>query len=168
MKNYKKVQVKRIKDMGKYVTRKIRQGYVIIDVSVNDAKNEIVEVTSYANDRNCASYYYRYLAGSDDYLRANIMIERLEPIMGLDEEEPYTDIYWDDQDFTTFEDLEFYFKDWKKDNVSYLYSSVLYISKTPVELGDFGGPLESEFIDECVIGGYYNVSSKPYFTPWGL
>ena len=170
MKNYKKVQVKRIKDMGKYVTRKIRQGYVIIDVSLNDAKNEIVEVTSYANDRNCASYYYRYLAGSDDYLRANIMIERLEPILKLDEEEPYTDIYWDDQDFTTFDDLESIFKDWTKDSVgecSYHYHSDLYISKAPVELGDFGGPLELEFIDECVIGGYYNVSSKPYFTPWG-
>lgn len=171
MKNYKKVQVKQIKDMGKYVTQKIRQGYVIIDVSLNDAKNEIVDVTSYANDRNCASYYYRYLAGSDDYLKANIMIEQLEPILELGEEEPYTDIYWDDQNFTTFDDLESLFKDWKKDSVgecSYHYHSDLYISKVPADLSDFGGPLELAFIDECVTVGYYNVSPKPHFTPWKL
>ncbi|MGN0408901.1 MAG: hypothetical protein ACI4E3_00685 [Candidatus Fimousia sp.] len=151
MKNYRKVPVENIKNLSDYVVRKIKEGHVIIDIEINDDKREIVEVISYANDKDCKSMVYRYLAGSDEVLQACVMVQHMEPIEDVDDGMKFIDIHRDDQDLIGYEVVKDNFKEWDKycnRSDIYRYHRECYISIGQIEIGDFGGPLELDFLEE--------------------
>ena len=57
MRDYKRMFFNKFESMESYTERHLKAGFVIIQILVNDDKEEIEELTSYANDTECKSYY---------------------------------------------------------------------------------------------------------------
>lgn len=72
MKNYEKIPFNKISNIESYVEEKLRDGHVIIQFLVNEDKKEIGELISYANDKDCKSYY-RSLTDSDEQLKTKVI-----------------------------------------------------------------------------------------------
>ena len=58
---YKKIPFNRIKNMEKYVTEKLKKGHAIIQILVNEDRNSIDELISYANASEEESWYRCYI-----------------------------------------------------------------------------------------------------------
>lgn len=170
MKDYKKIPFNEIDNIESYVEEKLRNGHVIIQIRVNETNKEIDELISYANDKECQSFY-QSLADSNEQLRTSVISEMLEPYYAFNDkgksenEEIFDiDINTDSQnviDFNTFKkdfrDMEEYYSGESShiddDSVHYEF----FISDEKGNMGDFGGCLEIEFVIEWMIEqGYYN------------
>ena len=77
MKNYMKIPFNRIKDIESYVEKKLKAGHIIIRILVNEDHKEIDDLISYANDKECQSYY-RSLTDSDEQLKTCVISEYVE------------------------------------------------------------------------------------------
>ena len=171
MKNYKKIPFNKIKDIGSYVEKKLREGRVIIRILVNEDEKEIAELVSCANDKECKSYYMN-LAGSEEQLRASVITEELEPYYTFKDSERAHDVRTADIDIETDCQNIVSFQDFKKDfssrekefynGISFSYDGVIlhgefYISTDKGDIANFGGCMELEFIEEWMEEhGYYS------------
>ena len=169
MKDYKKIPFSRIKDIESYVERKLKAGHIIIQILVNEDNKEIDELISYANDKECESYY-RSLTDSDEQLRTCVISEYMELYYAFKDEKRKTgtcdiDIDADLQDvidFYTFKkdikDMEKYYSGesfQKNDCNSYHYE--FYISTGKGDVANFGGCMEVDFATEWMTEqGYYS------------
>lgn len=170
MKNYEKIPFNEIDNIESYMEEKLRDGHVIIQILVNEDKKEIDELISYANDKECKSYY-RSLTDSDEQLKTSVISEMLEPYYKFkDSEESENeemcdiDIETDSQnviDFSTFKkdfrSMEEYYSEKRSqiegNNIHYEF----YESIEKGNIGDFGGHLEIDFITEWMAEqGYYS------------
>lgn len=52
MKNYRIVSLNRIKDFETYTEKKLKAGHIIIEIRLNEERNEIRKIVSYAQDKN--------------------------------------------------------------------------------------------------------------------
>ena len=52
MKNYRSVSLNRIKDFETYAEKKLKAGHIIIEIRLNEERNEIRKIVSYAQDKN--------------------------------------------------------------------------------------------------------------------
>lgn len=170
MKNYKKIPFNRIKDIESYVEKKLREGHVIIRILVNEDEKEIAELVSYANDKECKSYYMN-LADSEEQLRASVITEELKPYYAFKDSEREQDIHTADIDIETDCQNIISFQDFKEEftirekefynGISFSYDGVImhgefYISTDKGDIANFGGNMELEFIEGWMIEqGYY-------------
>lgn len=166
MKDYKKIQFNSIKYIADYVTRKLKSGHSITQILINEDKNEIEELTNYANDRDRKSYYTCYMGENQsikDYVIEEYMIPDYafkDPKRGINHDGSFhscdIDIYTDSQNVIGFDDFEeeirgmneYYngdsFKSLIKDDNSYHYE--FFISNSQCDIENFGGPTEVEFV----------------------
>lgn len=181
MKNYTKIPFNKIKDIESYVEKKLKTGHIIIQILVNEDNKEIDELISYANDKECKSYY-RSLTDSDEELRTNVIVERLEPYYAYKDEirkycNPYKDktkkmactcdidIDTDSQNVIDFKMFKRDFKHMEKyyGGESFQYEGYngkthyeFYISIDKGDVGNFGGCMEVNFTTEWMREqGYY-------------
>ena len=170
MKNYTKIPFTRISDIESYVEEKLKEGYCIIELIVNENRQEIDELTSYANDSECKSYY-RNLADSDEQLRSSVITECLTPYYAFkdrsrDGSTDDIDIENDSQDIITFTHFKRKFIAMEKK----YYSGEpyggddgdtehfeFYISNERADIANFGGSMEIDFVTEWMTEqGYYS------------
>ncbi len=181
MKNYKKIPFSQITDISSYVEEKLKAGHVIIQILVNETHKEIDELISYANDKECESYY-RSLTDSDEQLKTCVISEYMEVYYAFKDKNrmynyPYKDktkreactcdidIGSDRQDVIDFYTFKNDFKDMEKyfDEHSFQYEDYegkthyeFYISTGKGDIGNFGGCMEIEFATEWMTEqGYY-------------
>lgn len=171
MKNYEKIPFNEINNIESYVEDKLKNGYVIIQVNINEIRNEIDELITYANDKECESYY-RSLTDSDEQLKTCVITERLEPyyaFKGKNRDKNSCcdiDIKTDDQNVIDFDTFKDDFKDMSEyyDEHSFQYEEYLgkehyefYISTGKGDIENFGGSMEADFITEWMVEhGYHN------------
>ncbi|MBQ4523774.1 MAG: hypothetical protein IJA10_12600 [Lachnospiraceae bacterium] len=171
MKNYKKIPFNRIKDIESYVEKKLKAGHIIIQIRVNEDNKQIDELISYANDKECESYY-RSLTDSDEQLRTCVISECMELYYAFKDEKREAgtcdiDIDADLQDVIDFYEFKKDIKDMKEhysgesfqwkdyDDSSCHYE--FYISLEKGDIANFGGCLEIDFVTEWMEEqGYYH------------
>lgn len=170
MKDYEKIPFGEIDNIESYIEEKLKSGHIIIQILVNETHRQIDELISYANDKECQSYYVS-LTDSDEQLKTSVIEERLEPYYAFKDTEKSgnietgnIDIETDSQnviDFSTFieefKSMEKYYDGentkWNDGNSHYEF----YISIDKGDIENFGGCLETEFITEWMSErGYYN------------
>ena len=59
MKNYRSVSLNRIKDFETYAEKKLKAGHIIIEIRLNEEKNEIRKIVSYAQDKNGQTWIWQ-------------------------------------------------------------------------------------------------------------
>lgn len=59
MKNYRSVSLNRIKDFGTYAEKKLKAGHIIIEIWLNEERNEIRKIVSYAQDKNGQTWIWK-------------------------------------------------------------------------------------------------------------
>lgn len=166
MKNYEKIPFNQISDITSYVEEKLRAGRIIIQIIANESLKQIDELISYANDKECKSYY-RNLADSDEQLRESVITEYIDPYYAFKDEEDKEcndiDINEDSQNVIDFIQFKADFKDmqqyYDEKDIPYYGKAhyEFYISTGKGDIEDFGGCMEVEFITEWMIEhGYYN------------
>lgn len=170
MKGYEKIPFNEINNIEAYVEEKLRNGHIIIQISVNEAQKEINELISYANDTECRSYYVS-LTDSDEQLRTSVIDERMEPYYTFKDIERSNDLCCCDIDIETDSQNVIDFNSFKKDFKSmeeyYSGKSVqfddgfvhyeFYVSIDKGDIRNFGGTLEIEFVTEWMTEqGYYS------------
>lgn len=170
MKNYKKIPFNRIKDIGSYVEKKLREGHVIIRILVNEDEKEIAELVSYVNDKECKSYYIN-LADSDEQLKTCVITESLNPYYAFKDSSRSDDCYadidieTDCQNIIDFQSVKEDFSSREKEfynGISFQYDGEMmhyefYISIDKEYIENFGGCLELDFIEEWMVEhGYYS------------
>lgn len=170
MKYYEKIPFSAIDNIEFYVEEKLRDGHVIIQILVNEDKKEIDELISYANDKDCKSYF-QCLADSDEQLKTSVISEMLEPYYAFKDKEKSEnegicdiDIDTDNQNVIDFDTFKKDFREMREyysgesihiDNDSVHYE--FFVSDEKGNMGDFGGCLEIEFVAEWMTEqGYYN------------
>lgn len=169
MKNYKQIPFSRIKNIESYVEKKLKAGHVIIQILVNEDKKEIDELISYANDKECQSYF-RSLTDSEKELGTYVIEERLEPnyaFKGKNREDGICDIdiQTDSQNVIDFNTFKKQFKDMEKyySSNSFRFEEYsgnmhyeFYLSTGKGDIGNFGGCMEIDFVTEWMEEqGYY-------------
>lgn len=170
MENYAKIPFSRIKNIESYVERKLKAGHIIIQILVNEGNKEIDELISYANDKECESYY-RSLTDSDEQLQTCVISECMELYYAFKDEKREVgtcdiDIDADLQDVIDFYEFKKDIKNMKEyysgesfqkehyDASSYHYE--FYISIGKGDVANFGGCMEVEFATEWMTEqGYY-------------
>lgn len=172
MKDYKKIPFNQIKDIESYIERKLKEGRIIIQVLVNEDDKEIDELISYANDKECKSYY-RSLTDSDDQLRSCVITERLEPYYAYKDIDKSDNVSYCDIDIETDSQNVIGFSYFKKDfaemekyygGESFQYPDYegrthyeFYISTDKGDIENLGGCMETDFVTEWMIEmGYYS------------
>lgn len=176
MKNYKKIPFNRIKDIESYVGKKLKAGHIIIQILVNEDHNEIDELISYANDKECQSYF-RSLTDSDEQLKTCVISEYMELYYAFKDEDRDSgtcdiDIQDERQDVFDFYTFKKDFKDMEKYYSGESFQYEKYDGKTHYEfyistgkadeceecnIGNMGGYLEVEFATEWMTEhGYYS------------
>lgn len=149
---YKKIPFNRIKNMEKYVTEKLKKGHAIIQILVNEDRNSIDELISYANASEEESWYRCYIEPTKN-LKDYVILQYLVPFY---EEDGYVSIYDDYQNIITFYsaiddlvDMKEYYEgnsfQWENDKTNYHYE--FYISKGKCDIENFGASMECDFAD---------------------
>lgn len=59
MKNYRSVSLNRIKDFETYAEKKLKAGHIIIEIRLNEERNEIRKIVSYAQDKNGQTWIWQ-------------------------------------------------------------------------------------------------------------
>lgn len=59
MKNYRSVSLNRIKDFETYAEKKLKAGHIIIEIWLNEERNEIRKIVSYAQDKNGQTWIWQ-------------------------------------------------------------------------------------------------------------
>jgi len=166
MKNYQKIPFSQITDIAFYVEEKLKAGYVIVQILVNESLKQIDDLTSYANDKECKSYYCN-LTDSDEQLRECVITEHIDPYYsfkdGMNKCYEDIDINKDNQNVMDFNTFKADFKDMEKyydgEDIPYYGKAhyEFYISTEKGDIENFGGCMEVEFITEWMTEqGYYN------------
>jgi len=166
MKDYQKIPFNQITDIASYVEEKLKAGHVIIQILVNESLKQIDELISYANDKECKSYFCN-LTDSDAQLKESVITELIEPYYafkkGMNKCFNDIDINEDSQNVIAFNTFKADFKDMEKyydgGDIPYYGKAhyEFYISTGKGDIGNFGGCMEVEFITEWMIEqGYYN------------
>ena len=170
MKNYKKIPFNRIKDIESYVEKKIKAGHIIIQIMVNEDHKEIEELVSYANDKECKSYF-RSLADSDEQLKSCVINEDMNLYYAFKDKNRDSNIHTDDidievdmQDIIDFHTFKKNFKDMDRvySGESFQYDGEIkhyefFISTGKGDIENFGGLMEVEFATEWMTEhGYYS------------
>lgn len=170
MKNYKKIPFSEIDNIESYAEEKLRNGHVIIQISVNETRKEIDELISYANDKECQSYFVS-LTNSNEQLKTSVIVERLEPYYAFKDTEKSENVYCCDIDIETDSqnviDFSIFIEDFKFMEEYYSGKSrqfdggrahyEFYVSIDKGDIGNFGGCLETEFVTEWMAEqGYYS------------
>lgn len=166
MKNYEKIPFNEIDNIESYVEEKLRDGHVIIQILANEDEKEIDELISYANDKECKSYY-RSLTDSDEQLKECVITEHIEPYYAFKDEMNKCcddiDINEDSQNVMDFNTFKADFKDMEKyydeEDIPYYGKAhyEFYISTGKGDIENFGGCMEVEFVAEWMSEhGYYN------------
>ena len=140
MKNYTKIQFTRISEIESYVEQKLKEGYSIIEIIVNENREEITDLISYANDKDCKSYY-RNLADSDEQIRNSVITESMTPYYAFRENNSDESIHTDDIDIETDSQDIIDFNNFKK---RFITMEKNYYSGKPYS-GDDGDTLHVEF-----------------------
>ncbi len=166
MKNYQKIPFSQITDITSYVEEKLKAGHIIIQIIANESLKQIDDLISYANDKECKSYF-RSLTDSDKQLKECVITEHIDPYYAFKEgtSKLYDDIdiNEDSQNVMDFNTFKADFKNMKEyyngDDIPY-YGKAHYEFYVSIKKGDienFGGHMEVEFITEWMIKhGYYN------------
>ena len=166
MKNYQKIPFSQITDITSYVEEKLKAGHIIIQIIANESLKQIDDLISYANDKECKSYY-RSLTDSDKQLKECVITEHIEPYYafkdGMNKCYEDIDINEDSQNVMDFSAFKADFKEMEKyyDGESIPYYGKahyeFYVSTEKGDIENFGGCMEVEFITEWMIEhGYYN------------
>ena len=170
MKNYEKIPFNQISNIESYVEEKLKAGYIIIQIAVNEDEKEISELVSYANDKECKSYFSN-LADSDEQLKSGVITESLNPYYTFKDNSNSDDCYadidieTDCQNIEDFQSVKDKFTSREKDfynSISFQYDGEMmhyefYISIDKGDIANFGGCLELDFIEEWMTEhGYYS------------
>lgn len=170
MKNYEKIPFNQISNIESYVEETLRAGHVIIQIAVNEDEKEISELVSYANDKECKSYY-RNIADSDEQLKSCIITESLNPYYAFKNSDKSDDccadidIEAESQNIEDFLNVKEKFTSREKDfynGISFQYDGDMmhyefYISTDKGDIANFGGSMELDFIEEWMTEhGYYS------------
>lgn len=176
MKNYKRIPFNKIRNIESYVEKKLKEGHIIIQILVNEDKEEIDELISYGNDKECRSYY-RCLTNSDEQLRTCIIRECMQPYYAFKDknrDSGYCDIDIDDErqdviSFYTFKkdfsNMKKYYKGenfcFKDGNEKMHYEFYISTGKADqcneCDVANLGGYVEVEFATEWMTErGYYS------------
>lgn len=168
MKKYEKISFNEIDNIESYVEEKLRDGHILIQIRVNETNKEIDELISYANDKECKSYY-QSLTDSNEQLKTSVISEMLEPYYAFKDTEEAENVETCDIDIETDSQNVIDFSTFKKDfkameeyysgksslaednNVHYEF----YISIEKDKISDFGGALEIEFVTEWMLDQEY-------------
>lgn len=159
MKNYKRIKIEKMSDR-KYLKQLFGNQKIIIQVLVNEKKVEIDELISYGLDKKAKSYY-KYLVRNNEELSENVIIETLYPFYNYKQEErdfcfAPIDIDSDSQNvlnmWSVIYDLSKAHENFKE-GMHFEY----YMSKGKGDFGNFGGPLELEFIREWHIANDHEI-----------
>lgn len=59
MKNYRSVSLNRIKDFETYAEKKLKAGHIIIEIRLNEERNEIRKIVIYAQDKNGQTWIWQ-------------------------------------------------------------------------------------------------------------
>ena len=170
MKNYKKIPFNEIQDIESYVEKKLKAGNIIIQILVNEDNKEIEELISYANDKDCKSYYQN-ITDTDEQLRTCIITETLEPYYAFKDKKKTErvsccdiDIETDYQDVINFSSVinkfasmekEYYSGESFEDDGETMHYE-FYISTDKGDIENFGGSMEVDFVTEWMEEhGYY-------------
>ena len=171
MKNYTKIPFSEIKNIESYVEKVLKAGYIIIQILVDEDNQQIAEMVSFANDKECKSYY-RNLADSDEQLRTCVITETLEPYYAFKDKKRNErvcccdiDIEKDCQDITDFASVVNNFasmekkyysgESFKEDDLPMHYE--FYISMYEGDIANFVGSMEIDFVTEWMTEqGYYS------------
>lgn len=151
----------KFESMESYAERHLKAGFVIIQILVNDDKEEIENLTSYANDKECKSYY-RSLTDTDEQLKRSVIVEELEPYYAFkdktnDKSAASIDIETDNQNVIDFNILKDDFSAFEKqdydgekfiDDDGMLKHYEFYISIGKGDIANFGGSMEIDFVTE--------------------
>ena len=161
MRDYKRMFFNKFESMESYAERHLKAGFVIIQILVNDDKEEIENLTSYANDKECKSYY-RSLTDTDEQLKRSVIVEELEPYYAFkdktnDKSAASIDIETDNQNVIDFNILKDDFSAFEKkdydgekfiDDDGMLKHYEFYISIGRGDIANFGGSMEIDFVTE--------------------
>ena len=164
MKNYRNVSFNRIKDFGIYAEQKLKSGHIIVEIWLNEEKNEIKKLISYANDKNGQAKVWRR-TDSEEMKRSSVIVEEMIPAYQFEHPDTlhsrwYPEIESDRQtilDFKLLKDnfsrkLNLFQDDNQclclenKDNEK-MYCQY-YVSAKQGDFRNWGGPLERVFIKE--------------------
>lgn len=171
MKNYTKIPFNQIKDIESYVEEKLKAGHIIIQIRVNEDNKQIEELTSYANDKECKSFY-RNLADSDEQLKTHVIEKKIEPYYSFKDNKKSNNVHCADIDIETdcqnivdFQCVKEDFSSREKEfynGISFQYDGEImhyefYISLEKGDIANFGGCLEIDFVTEWMEEqGYYH------------
>lgn len=154
-KEYRKIPFNRIKNMEKYVTEKLKKGHAIIQILVNEDRNSIDELISYANASEEESWYRCYVEPKQ-HLKDYVILQYLVPYYEEEPDMKYVSIYDDHQNVITFDsatndivDMKNYYVgntfQWENDKTNYHFE--FYISKGKCDIENFGASMECHFAD---------------------
>ena len=101
MKNYEKIPFDQLSNIESYVEEKLRAGHVIIQIAVNEVKKEISELVSYANDKECVSYFRNFAGIGEEELPTRVIEEEIEPYYAFKDDEKAQDVHTADIDIET-------------------------------------------------------------------
>lgn len=152
---YRKIPFKNIRDMEKYVTKKLKKGHAIIQILVNEDRNSIDELISYANASEEESWYRCYVE-PEQHLKDYVILQYLIPDYEEESDMKYVSIYDDYQNVITFDsasndiaEMKEYYAgttfQWESDKTNYHYE--FYISNGKCDIENFGASMECHFAD---------------------
>ena len=171
MRNYKKIPFDKISNIESYVEEKLRAGHIIIQIAVNEDEKEISELVSYANDKECVSYFRNLTGIGEEEFPKSVIKEVLEPYYAFKDDEKVQDVNTSDIDIetdyqyitsfrrfkATIKEMEGYFNgdSFHEDDEMMHYE--FYISTGKGDIANFGGSMELDFITEWMTEhGYYS------------
>lgn len=152
---YRKIPFNKIGDMEKYVTQKLKKGHAIIQILVNEDKNSIDELISYANASEEESWYRCYVK-PEQRLKDYVILQYLVPYYEEEPDMKYVSIYNDYQNVITFysaskdiAEMKKYYegKSFQDEDYKTNYHFEFYISKGKCDIENFGASMECHFAD---------------------
>lgn len=165
-----------------YVINKLKEGHTVIEILIDEDANKIVELISYANDKNGKSYYNYFMSGNQA-IENYVIVENLTPHYAFQDNDILQNsddscctvdigIQSDSQNVISFDYFESDFRrsmrkhyNCESFKLEYsdcdsLYHYEFYISTNECDIGNFGGPMELDFIEQWMIEkGIINTNS---------
>lgn len=159
MKNYERIDFNKVENEEDYLLYKVVTGHAIIVIAVDESKNCIDDLTSYANAKDNKDSWLSSLLAENQKLKDFVISQSMTPSYETDMER-YIDIYSDSQNIYTFEEFKRKIQDMKQslfgdsanssgeNDESFRYEC--YVSLEKCDIGNFGASLECEFCEEWV------------------
>lgn len=159
MKNYERIDFNKVGNEEDYLFNKVVAGHAIIVIAVDERKNCIDDLTSYANAKDNKDSWFSSLLAENQKLKDFVICQNMIPSYETDMGR-YIGIYGDSQNIYTFEKFKRELQDMKQtlfedstnssveDDESFRYEC--YVSLEKCDIGNFGASLECEFCEEWV------------------